>query len=110
MNIVRRNGIVWTQVDADEPLYVGVTGVEVNIMGQDNVCVVFDNIKGGHSLQVLVARQEAEEILIDLDSLIDLSIIPPDFPLPQNPEMRSDNCRRMQENKQKITEYVEELE
>ena len=110
VNITRRNGIVWTQVDADEPSCAGVTGVEVDVMGKANVWAVFDNIKGGHNLQVLITRQEADGILIDLDTLIDLSIVPPDFPLPQDPELRSDNCRRVEENKNKVTEYVEELE
>ena len=59
---------------------------------------------------MLETRQEPEEILIDLGALIDLSIVPQDFPLRQDPELRSDNCRRVQENKQKITEFVEELE
>ena len=110
MKIAKRNGVVWTPVDSDEPSYVGVTGVEVDILGQANVWTVFDNIKGGHNLQVLVARQQAEEILIDLDTLIDLSIIPPDFPLPQDPEKRSGSCKRVQENKEKMNEYIEELE
>ena len=101
---------MWTPVDADEPAYVGVTGVELDILGQANVWTVFDNIKGGHKLQVLIARQKVEEILIYLDTLIDLSIIPPDFPLPQNPEMRSDSCRKVQENTHKIKEFIEELE
>ena len=87
-----------------------MTGVEVDVMGQANVWAVFDNIKGGHNIQVLITRQEAEEILIDLDTLIDLSLVPPDFPLPQDPELRSDNCKRVEENKKKATEYVEELE
>ena len=85
--ISRRNGIVWTRTDPDEPSYTGVTGVELDVMGEG-----------------------AEEILIDLDTLIDLSIVPPDFSLPQDPELRSDNCRRVEENKNKVTEYVEELE
>ena len=108
VNIARRNGIVWTQVDADEPSCAGVTGVEVDVMGKANVWAVFDNIKGGHNLQVLITRQEADGILIDLDTLIDLSIVPPDFPLPQDPELKSDNCRRVEENK--VTEYAEERE
>ena len=61
-------------------------------------------------MQVLITRQEAEEILVDLDTLIDLSIVPPDFPLPQDPELRTESCRRVEENKKKATEYVEELE
>ena len=48
VNIAKRNGVVWTPVDSDEPNYVGVTGVQVDILGQANVC----NIKGGHNLQV----------------------------------------------------------
>ena len=110
VNIARRNGIVWAQVHDDEPSYAGVTGIKVDVMGQANVWAVFDNIKGGHNIQVLETRQEPEEILIDLGALIDLSIVPQDFPLRQDPELRSDNCRRVQENKQKITEFVEELE
>ena len=85
VNIAKRNGVVWTPVDSDEPSYVGVTGVEVDIQGQANVRTVFDNIKGGYNLQVQIARQKAEEICIDLDTLIDLSIIPPDIPLPKRP-------------------------
>ena len=87
-------------------MYQGITDVEVNVMGQANVWEVFDNIKGGHNIQVLVTTQEAEEILIDLDTLIDLSIAPPVFPLPQDPELRSESYRRVEENKKKATEYV----
>ena len=54
-----------------------------HIIGQANIWVVF-YISGGKELEVLVARQEAEEILIDLNTLMDLSIIPKDFPLPQD--------------------------
>ena len=35
--IAKRNGIVWTQTDPDEPSYVGVTGIEVDVMGQTNI-------------------------------------------------------------------------
>merc|ERR1711954_591002 len=41
VNIARRNGISWTKTDADEPKYSGVTGVEVDVMGQANVWTVF---------------------------------------------------------------------
>ena len=105
INIAKRNGVAWTAVDSDEPGYVGVTGVELDIIGQANICTVFDNIKGGHNLQVLVARQEAEEILVDLDTLIDLSIVPQDFPLPQNPNMRSQKCRQVKEAPHQIKEF-----
>ena len=71
-------------------------------MGQANVWTVFDNIKGGHDMQVLVTRQEAVEILGDLDTLIDLSIVPPDFPLPQDPELRTDSCRRWRRTRRKL--------
>ena len=92
-NITRRNSERWSPVDSDEPQYVGVTGITLEIIGQTNIWVVFDNIRGGKELQVLVARQEAEEILVDLDTLMDLSIIPKDFPLPQDPKMKEDGCR-----------------
>ena len=67
VNIAKCNGEVWTPVEFDKPPYVRVTGFQVDIMGQANVWTVFDNIKGGHNLQVRVARQEAEEILIHPD-------------------------------------------
>ena len=97
VNIARRNGISWTPVDEDEPQYSGVTGCQVDVIGQANAWSVFDNVRGGHNMQMLITRQEAEEILVDLDSLIDLSIVPADFPLPQDPELRSERCRRVEE-------------
>ena len=108
INIARRNGVTWEAVDPDEPSYVGVTGVDLDIVGQASICAVFDNIKGGHNMQVLVARQEAQEILIDLDTLIDLSIVPHDFPLPQDPSMRSERCRQVREDTpHQIKEFTE---
>ena len=61
-------------------------------------------------MQVLVNRPEAEEILVDLDTLIELSIVPADFPLPQDPELRSEKCRRVEENKKNAAEYLKKLE
>ena len=34
VNIARRNGITWTQIDEDEPQYQGLTSVEVDVMGR----------------------------------------------------------------------------
>ena len=34
VNIARRNGITWTQIDEDEPQYQGVTSVEVDVMSR----------------------------------------------------------------------------
>ena len=53
-----------------------------------------------------MARQEAEEILIDLDTLIDLSIVPQDFPLPQDPNLRSEKCRQVKEAPHQIKEFT----
>ena len=72
--------------------------------------MVFDNIKGGKNGQVLIAKQEAEEILIDLDTLIDLSITPQDFPLPQDPKMRADSYRSVREDIPEIRESIPEGE
>ena len=57
-----------------------------------------------------MSRAGTDKILVDLDTLINLSIVPPDFPLPQDPELRTEKCRRVEENKKKASEYVEELE
>ena len=56
INIAKRNGVIWEACDPDEPGYVWVTGIELDIIGQANICTVFDNVKGGHNVQVLVAR------------------------------------------------------
>merc|ERR1711875_40766 len=85
-------------------------GCQVDVIGQASVWNTFDNVKGGHNMQMLVTSQQAEEILVDLDTLIELSIVPADFPLPQDPELRSEKCRRVEENKQKAAEYLEQLE
>ena len=66
MNIAKHNGwwVVWTPFDAYQASYIGVNRIELNILRQANLWMIFENIKGGHSVQVLIARQEAEEILI----------------------------------------------
>ena len=87
MNIAKRNGVVWTPVDSDEPNYVGVTGVHVDILGQANVWTVFDNF------EAIIYKYWWQ-----------------DFHLPQDPEMRSDSCKRVQENREKMNEYIEDLE
>ena len=37
VNIARRNEITWTKTDPDEPQYQGITGVDIDVMGQANV-------------------------------------------------------------------------
>ena len=67
MNAAKRNSVKWVVPDSDEPSYVGVTGVELDIVGQASLWVAFSNLKEAKELKVLISRQEAEEILIDLD-------------------------------------------
>ena len=46
--------------------------------------------------------QQAEELLIDLDSLIEWSIFPADLPLPQNPKKRPEHIRKVSEKSDSV--------
>ena len=46
-------------------------------------------------IEALVARNAGSEILIDLDLLVEWTILPKDFPLPMNPEEREDKVRKV---------------
>ena len=46
----------------------------------------FDILKNPKRMRVLICEEEGDEILIDVQSLVDWSILPPNFPEPQDPK------------------------
>ena len=74
-----------------------MTGVELDIIGQASLWLAFNNLKGAKELKVLIARQEVVEILITLDSLMEWSIIPKDFPMPKDPKQKIERFRSVKE-------------
>ena len=50
------------------------------------VFVKFYILKNPKRMRVLICEEEADEILIDIQSLVDWSNLPPNFPEPQDPK------------------------
>ena len=59
INIARKNGIRWRELDPDKPQYSGVTGTEMDIIGQAVIKVSFTTMKNPKQLMVLVCKQQA---------------------------------------------------
>ena len=54
-----------------------------------------DNMKHPKLIKALVAENAGSEILIDLDLLVEWTILPKDFPLPMDPNEREDKVRKV---------------
>ena len=63
INLARKNGIQWRELDHDEPEYSGVTGTEFTILGQADIKVAFTALKNTNHLRVLACKQQAEELI-----------------------------------------------
>ena len=92
-------------MDRDEPGCQGVTGDELNIIGQCTFYVKFDILKKAKKMKALVCSDDGCEILIDLQSLIDWTILPPNFPCPMDPREAEKNSVRW--TKEKPTKLVD---
>ena len=57
--------------------------VELTIPDRESFFVNFQVLREAKEVRALVIEEEGSEILIDLDSLIKWSIVPPNFPFPQ---------------------------
>ena len=73
--VAKRNGMKWVELDTDEPRCKGVTGDELSSIGQCTFFVKFDILKKAKKIRALVCSDEGNEILIDLQSLIDWTIM-----------------------------------
>ena len=71
-------------------------------MGRAVIKVSYTTLKNPKQLEVLVCKQESEELLVDLDSLIEWSIVPGDFPVPQNPKERPESIRKVSEKSDNV--------
>ena len=79
----------------------------MDIVGQTHFWVKFDNMKNPKYIRALIANEAGEEILLDLDLLIEWSILPPDFPNPQDPAERETKARKVtvkESTKEKLVE------
>ena len=90
VNIAKKNGIKWWELDADEPNYSGIIGNQLSILGQTTITIKFTTIRKAQSIPVLICREEGEESLIDLDTLKDMGVVHDNFPLPIDPTKRED--------------------
>ena len=91
---IKKNTMNGTELDLDKPKYSGVTGTDRDIIDQAVIKVSFTTLKNPKQLKVLVCKQQADELLVDLDSLIEWSIVPADFPLLQNPKERPESISK----------------
>ena len=88
VNVAKKNGIKWWALDKDEPNYSGITGNQLNILGQGTITVKFTTIKKTASIPVLICREEGDECIIDLDALKEMGVVHKEFPLPIDSEKK----------------------
>ena len=81
-----------------------MTGDELTIIGQCTFFVKFDILKKAKKVRALVCSDEGCEILIDLQSLIDWTILPTNFPCPIDPREAERSAVRMTKDKSKVVE------
>ena len=86
--IAAKNNIKVYPADPDEPGVVSASGHELTIIGQATIWIKFDIIRRHKKMRVLICEEEGDEILIDIQSLVEWSIIPPNFPMPMDPNER----------------------
>ena len=108
IELVKRHELEWEEVDPDEPGCESASGHDMDIIGQCTFWVKFDNMKNPKLIRALVAQEAGEEILLDLDLLIEWTILPADFPNPQDPEERETKARKVTV-KESTTEKLVEI-
>ena len=84
-SVVEKNKLQLGPVDPDEPDYEGMTGMKLTEVKQTGMFIMV--------LRAIVCEEEGDEILVDLDMLIQWSIIPRSFLLPVDPKERLRNVR-----------------
>merc|ERR1712236_124379 len=75
--------------------------------------VRLDKVNKPVKLSFLVCEDDGDEALLSLDTLVDLTIVPPDFPCPMDPSIRDHKIRKLQKVEVKkwatLTERVDNL-
>ena len=95
IEIAKAHGLTWKKVDSDEPGCESASGHDMEVVGQCSFWVKFDNMKHQKKISGLVAEQAGQEILIDLDLLVEWTILPKDFPNPMDPKERETKARKV---------------
>ena len=74
------NGLEYTPLDDNEPNYSSVTNYRLEIVGQTTAFIRLEKVNKPIKLSFLVFGDDGDEVLLSLDTLIDLSIVPRNFP------------------------------
>ena len=109
IEIASKHGLKVEKVDRDEPGCNSASGHDMKIMGQTEFWVKFDNLKHPKKIHALVAEEAGDEILIDLDLLVEWSILPNNFPMPMDEAERETKVQKVtiKETKVKMVETKE---
>ena len=84
-------------VVADEADYEGVTGMQLTVIVQTKFFVKFKGMRYTKMLRAIVCEEAVNYILVDLDSLMQWTIILNCVPLPMDPKKRSLKVRNGKE-------------
>ena len=88
IEIAEEHGLEIRDTDPDEPGCIGATGHDLEIVGQTEMYVKMETMKKVKRVHPLIARQAHDKILLDLNTLIEWSILPKNFPQPMNEKDR----------------------
>merc|ERR1712055_1075622 len=94
--IAALNGLQYTPLDPDEPSYSSVTNHRLTILGQATTFIRLEKVNKPIKISFLVCSDHGDEALLSLDTLVELSIVPPDFPCPMNSAIRDHKIRRVE--------------
>ena len=101
-----RNKLQIVPTDPDEPEYKGVTGMKLTVVGQTEMFIKFKTMK---VLRAIVCEDEANKILVDLETFVEWSIIPKCFPLLMNTEDLVRNAKEADDIPNKIVDIKEHI-
>ena len=71
-SVAKRNKLEIFPSDPDEASYASASGHPLTVVGQTSMFVKFKTMKTTKSLRALVVAEEGEEVLVDLESLVEL--------------------------------------
>ena len=82
-------------VNDDEPDYKGVTGMQLTVIGQTEFFVEFKSMRNTNKLKAIMCHEAGVEILDDLGTLIQRTVIPKCFPLPMDSRERAHTVKNV---------------
>merc|ERR1711891_140892 len=90
------NGLKYEPLHPDEPNYLSVTNHRLTILGQTTTFIRLEKVHKPIKISFLVCSDHGDEALLSLDTLVELSIVPPDFPTPMNSAIRDHKVNRIE--------------